>query len=841
MIRAVIHERALQSPASPAILAPGRATLSYGELEDAIHGLQAKFSALGLEASDRVALVCSNGPAMAISFLAIADYASCAPLNPAYRGNEFEFYLSDLEPRAIVLEAGLDSAIREVARARGIPVFELTPDLQLHGAASEVPRIPRDANEVALLLHTSGTTSRPKLIQLTRGNLLASAKNIARSLELTPEDRCLNVMPLFHVHGLVGALLSSIVSGGSVICSPGFVAPKFFAWVAEFRPTWYTAVPTIHQSVVARAVGIEGHSFRFIRSCSAALAPSLMQEMETIFRVPVVEAYGMTEAAHQMASNPLPPRRRKPGSVGVAAGPEISIIEGEVAVRGPNVYTDGWFRTGDQGYLDEEGYLFLTGRSKEIINRGGEKIAPREIDEVLLQHPAVAQAVAFAVPHQSLGEAVAAAVVWRHGLNVTESALREFAAERLADFKVPEKLVFLEEIPKGPTGKIQRIGLAEKLGIGEIPVARSAQANFVAPRTNVEKKIALLVAAALGVQRVGLHDNFFDLGGDSLLLTALLAKIRESTGVDVALIRFLQDPTVHGVCERLQQAAESQALGIVVRAGALPALFCIPGSHGNLVGFFRLAQHLGTEQPVTAFQLPKVQSGGAGYTVEGLAARYVSELLALQPEGPYYLAGACTGGMVAYEMAHQLWSQGKTVGLLALMDCYYQAADGVGEKIGYRVGLLRKRFNYHRRRLSEAGVSGSAAYLRPRLLAFAHGLRERAEELAYGGVLRMGLPLATGGLDPRLAIRRAAAAYEPPDWPGPLELFCVEEPRVDAYDYPQMGWEGKAQGGARVHQLPGSHMAMLSEPCVVILANQLRDCMAGLAGCGEAEPFAGAG
>ena len=306
-----------------------------------------------------------------------------------------------------------------------------------------------------------------------------SARNIAQSLELTASDRCLNVMPLFHVHGLVGALLSSISSGASVVCCPGFVAPKFFEWVDEFRPTWYTAVPTIHQSVVARASKPQSHSFRFIRSCSSALAPSLMEEMESAFGVPVIEAYGMTEAAHQMASNPLPPGKRKPGSVGIAAGPEIAIMDGEVAVRGPNIHTDGWFRTGDQGYLDEEGYLFLTGRTKEIINRGGEKIAPREIDEVLLLHPSVAQAIAFAVPDPSLGEVVAAAVVLRSGSIVTDRELREFAAQHLADFKVPAKILFVDEIPKGPTGKIQRIGLAAKLGITEIRETRAARANFV--------------------------------------------------------------------------------------------------------------------------------------------------------------------------------------------------------------------------------------------------------------------------------------------------------------------------------------------------------------------------
>ena len=834
MIRQIVQTQALQRPDAPAILAPGRAPLSYSGLDATLNQLTAALQARGLMPGDRLALVYSNGPEMAVAFLAIAGYAACAPLNPDYRASEFDFYLSDLRPRAVVVEAGLDSAIREAARSLGIPVLELTRDLELSGPpVSEHQAVPTDA---ALLLHTSGTTSRPKLIQLTRANLSASAHNIARSLQLTAADRCLNVMPLFHVHGLMGALLSSLASGASVVCCPGFVAPKFFEWVDEFRPSWYTAVPTIHQSVVARAGETPKHSFRFIRSCSSALAPSLMEEMESVFSVPVIEAYGMTEAAHQMASNPLPPAKRKPGSVGVAAGPEISIIDGEVAVRGPNIFTDGWFRTGDQGHLDDEGYLFLTGRSKEIINRGGEKISPREIDEVLLQHPSVAQAIAFAVPHAALGEAVAAAVVLRPGLNTTERSLREFAARHFADFKVPEKILFLDEIPKGPTGKIQRIGLAAKLGISEIPEFRAARVPFLEPRTKTEIEIAAIFAATLGVERVGLRDNFFDLGGDSLLATAALARIRETTGAELPLIAFLENPTVSGICDRLERTSESNHLHLIIRSGESPALFCIPGSHGNLVGFFRLAQHLGEHQPVTAFRLPKVTADRVSYSIEELAARYVDEMLALQPEGPYHLAGACTGGLAAYEMAAQLRAKNKTVGVLALMDCYHHGSRGAREKFSYRTALLAKRASYHRDRLRECGVAGAAAYLRPRVAAFGAGVRERAEEWTYDGFLRMKLPLPPRLFDPRLAIRRAAAEYDPPDWPGRLDLFCVEEPRAEAYDYPEMGWQGKAHGGIRMHQLPGSHQAMLSDPCVQVLANQLRDCLAAPTGCGE--PFA---
>ena len=870
MIRPLIVDRARLQADSPAILAPGREALTYRGLDTLVARIGGRLASSGVTPSDRIALVCSNGPEAATAFLGITAFAACAPLNPGYRASEFEFYLSDLRPRAVVLESGLDSAVREVANAAGIPVWDLAPQagsaagvFELAGSAGAAegsPAVPAPG-DIALLLHTSGTTSRPKLVPLTQANLCASARHIAVSLELTVADRSLNVMPLFHVHGLVAAILATLASGGSVVCCPGFVAPKFFDWVEEFRPSWYTAVPAMHQAVLARAQlqreAAARHRFRFIRSCSSALAPSLAEEMEAIFQVPVIEAYGMTEAAHQMASNPLPPGNRKKGSVGLAAGPEFAIVDdagrllprgasGEVAIRGPNVtsgylenpdanarsFTAGWFRTGDQGHLDADGYLFLTGRLKEIINRGGEKIAPREIDEVLLGHPAVSQAVAFAAPHRVLGETVAAAVVVRPEHVVAERELREFAASRLANFKVPEKILIVDEIPKGPTGKVQRIGLAEKLGIGENRPRSPGKPDPIAPATRAEKQMAALFAETLGIQRAGVHDNFFELGGDSLLAAMLLSGIREAIGRNVPVLEFLEDPTVAGVCrvlERPASAALPDELRLVIRPGNLrPALFCVPGSYGNVMGFFRLAQYLGSEQPLTAFRLPALDSSRDGYSIERLAVRYLAELLEVQPEGPYFLAGACTGGFVAYEMAQQLVARGRTVGLLALMDCYNHAWAGRlgrAEKLAYRAGLLKKRLHYHRRNLWDAGWSGAAGYLGPRWSAFRETTRERLEEWAHSVALRAGLAPPAFLRNPRLAIRHAAAGYAPADYAGRLELFCVDEPRVDAFDYPDMGWQGKAGNGIGMHRISGSHLTMFSEPHVRAIASELLACL----------------
>ncbi|HCP00363.1 MAG TPA: AMP-dependent synthetase, partial [Rhodospirillaceae bacterium] len=351
-----------------------------------------------------------------------------------------------------------------------------------------------EENDIALVLHTSGTTSRPKIVPLSHANICASAKHISATLALTPADRCVNIMPLFHIHGLIAAVLSSLATGGSVYCAPGFDALRVFRWFEDAEPSWYTAVPTMHQTIVARAARnadiVAALDLRFIRSSSSSLPPQVMAAVEETFGCPVIESYGMTEAAHQMASNPLPPAARKPGSVGIAAGPEIAIMDddnniltagetGEIVIRGPNVtvgyesndkanaeaFSDGWFRTGDQGQFDEEGYLSLTGRLKEIINRGGEKISPREVDEILLDHPDIDQAVTFAYPHDKLGEEVGVAIVLTEGAEANEVSVRNFAAEHLADFKVPRKVIFLEEIPKGATGKLQRIGLHEKLGM----------------------------------------------------------------------------------------------------------------------------------------------------------------------------------------------------------------------------------------------------------------------------------------------------------------------------------------------------------------------------------------
>jgi acyl-CoA synthetase (AMP-forming)/AMP-acid ligase II/acyl carrier protein len=559
-------------PHAPAVVFSGGPPLTYGRLHQQVQTIGTRLRGAGIRGDDRVAVVLQNGPGMATAFLGVAAAAACAPLNPAYTASEFDFYLADLDARAVVVPSGRESPVREVAQKRGVAVLEYSdrnePDGWVFGLdgpieASQALCEAADPQAVALVLHTSGTTSRPKMIRLSHENICASAASIRSTLQLGESDRCLNVMPLFHIHGLIGALLASLAGGGSVVCTTGFSPMLFFGWLEEFSPTWYTAVPTMHQEVLARAAAnretIARCRLRFIRSSSAALSPDVMSGIERAFGVPVIEAFGMTEASHQIASNPLPPARRKPGSVGLPAGCEVAILDeherslpggesGEIAIRGasvtrirpvagdetPGPADAGWFRTGDVGYVDEDGYLFISGRIKEMINRGGEKIAPSEVDHVLQGHPSVGQAVTCAVPDARLGEDVVAVVVLRPGSALTERELREFASTRLVAFKVPRRVMFVEQIPKGPTGKIQRIGLAKKLGIESLAFAQpGGLAPFEAPRTGTQSIIARAWSEVLAIDRVGLHDNFFELGGDSLMAVEVIARVKARLGVTI--------------------------------------------------------------------------------------------------------------------------------------------------------------------------------------------------------------------------------------------------------------------------------------------------------------------
>ena len=476
-----------------AVMAGGGLAVTYEQLRRQVNALANRLSELGIHRGDRVAIALPNGIEMLVSFLAASLAGTAAPLNPAYKLEEFRFYLGDTSARALIVPA---NGAHEARAAAGEQTLIIGADLDADGQvrfqaagsgdSCETLTYP-SPDDIALVLHTSGTTSRPKRVPLSHANVIASAKTVAKTYELTSDDVSLCVMPLFHVHGLVASALATLATGGTIVFAPRFNPLSFWSTVGTHRASWYSAVPTIHQLLLSRAkerarpAGAE--HLRFIRSCSAALSPQSMAEMENKFGAPVLEAYGMTEAAHQMASNPLPPSMRLPGSVGRETGVKIAVLDekgellpaetrGEVAIKGPNVFrgyegnpeanaesfTNGWFRTGDEGYLNSEGYLTLVGRIKELINRGGEKIAPREIDETLATHPAVAEAVCCGITDRFYGEEVAAAVVLRS--STTEAELMNHCKSLLADFKCPKVIYIVTAIPRTATGKVQRRNVA---------------------------------------------------------------------------------------------------------------------------------------------------------------------------------------------------------------------------------------------------------------------------------------------------------------------------------------------------------------------------------------------
>ena len=581
-IQSLLREIASTRPDTVALTGLEGEPSTYADLLSQVENTATWLSSSSISHGDKVVTVVPDSPEMAALFLGVSSVAACAPLNPRYRTTDFERYLPDLNPKLVIVDSATESPIRDMARSTGIPVVELRRGSETAAgrfnlgepfqSVSRSKIAYSTSDDVALVLHTSGTTSRPKMVPLTQANLCTSALNIAQSLELTAADRCLNIMPLFHVHGLIGAVLSSLAVGASVVCTPGFRATEFFDWLDQFEPTWYTGVPTMHQAILSRVSEnrerIERARLRMIRSCSSALSPQTLAELEQTFGVPAIEAYGMTEASHQMASSPLPPGKRKPGSVGMPTGIDLAILDetgkvlaaeevGEIGIRGPNVtkgyennpeanqnsFVNGWFRTGDQGRLDVDGYLWITGRVKELIVRGGEKIAPREIDELLLTHPAVAQALAFAIPDQALGEEVGAAVVLKPGVSVSEMQLCEYMAERIVDFKVPRRIVFLESLPLGPTGKPQRIGLASKLGIDSTKPKEMKQGSL-APRNETERRVADIWREVLRRPTLGVLDNFFDLGGDSILAVQLTNRLAREFEVKISVPRLIQLATV---------------------------------------------------------------------------------------------------------------------------------------------------------------------------------------------------------------------------------------------------------------------------------------------------------
>ena len=578
-----------RTPDALAILAPGRSPLTYRGLTQRIDNAIDALAAAGVGRGDRVALAVPNGPEMAVALIAVMGCAECAPLSPLLDEAAYLVALRTLHVDVIVVPEGGDTPVVRAAQALTLPVirlavlphepagsFCLIASLSRPRAVVAVPEL----GDVALVLQTSGTTAQPKVVPITHGNLAAGALARARHVRHTSVDRCLCVAPLYSGMAIRRCLVPVLVSGGSVVCAPGYDANLFFAWLDEFEPTFYMAVPAFHRAVLdeyERRGGTPPPTLRFIGSESATLPVDMERRLEGTFGVPVVQGYGLTETG-LIAQTPLPPRHRRAGSVGIAVDGEIAVLDGncwripsdqpgEIVVRGAAVFGgyeddleanreafhDGWFRTGDLGYVDRDGYLFIVGRAKELINRGGTKVSPTAVDAVFLGHPAVRDVGTFPVPHPTLGQDVVTAVVLHECAQLTPQELRDFAFAHLPVFAVPSRVVLVANLPRTPRGKLKRDELSEVFS-PQLHVA------FTLPRDGNEERVARYFAEVLGRDNVGAFDHFFQLGGDSLHGARLVTRVNSDLGTDIGVACLFRRPTVAEFAAELASAINAQPM-----------------------------------------------------------------------------------------------------------------------------------------------------------------------------------------------------------------------------------------------------------------------------------------
>jgi acyl-CoA synthetase (AMP-forming)/AMP-acid ligase II/thioesterase domain-containing protein/acyl carrier protein len=821
--------------------------LDYARLLAKIQQMGHDLRRQGIERSDRVALVLPNGADLAVSFLGVATWSVAAPLNPSLSSYEFESYFEILRIKALAVPQGHSPEARQAAAKLGIPVIEIALTLGSEAGCrpgsnrnGSIPMsLDRPASEdTALVLCTSGTTSKPKCVPFTHGNIAAITSNICRAHSISDADRSLNVLPLFHLHGLLGGMLAPLWVGGTVVCTPGIDVSLFFDWLRRYAPTYVTAVPAMYQAIL-KYIELEpsaaaGRGLRFLRSASSPLPPTVMEHLEKAFGVPVIEIYGLTETG-PLTSNRLPPGQRKLGSAGVPAGPELAIVDheghrlppggvGEVVVRGPNVmrgydqdeaanksaFRDGWFCTGDQGYLDEDGYLFLTGRLKEMINRAGEKVAPREVEDVLLTHPAVGQAAVFGVPHEILGEMVGAVVVLHHGQAASEQDLRKFVAKRLVEYKVPARILTVAQLPLSATGKVQRTNLARQLGLEALAAGPfGPEANGTAPTT--EGRLAKIWMKLFGVQRVTPQDNFFALGGDSLSAAALLLDIERSFGTRLLAETLYYCQTIADLARQIDmQLATSKtrhATLVPVNAGqGGPALFFIPPP-GHPFSFRDLSRYLDSWLPTFVFETPPGTLFTAGQEeLQQEAARYVEAMVATQPEGPYCLAGYSKSAVLVFEMAQQLYKLGKQVAFLGLLDARCP---------GYSKGPARHQ--RVRRVIERLGQ----VFLPPQFLTAAsqaaptklrYTFRDLVKAVRNNAASMVQESLDSLGNGSRPAIYRATG------YPGTITVYRAQIQHFVHYAQRTLGWDAVCKEGVQVHDIPGHHDSICLLPNVRILA-----------------------
>ena len=848
----VIRFWAARTPDAPALLYESGAALSYNALVAAIDGVGAALNECGFGRGDRIAVIHPGGADLATAILGIWSYATAVPLSSQLKLGELAVYLRDLRIDAVAIADGMDTPARAAAARLGLPVLGLT---QAPGAEAEPLRLtgPRtqrpmtrglaEGDDIALVLMTSGTTSESKIVPVSQTLVVVRAEDGARLLAHARADRGASMMQQHHMGG-VGANTYAMYAGGSVAHFPGQDLRHIFQCLETLAPTYISGPYTVFHAMLTQQERLGDTirrirpRLRMLRTGAGHLDASVAKRLETLFEVPVIQGYGSSETAF-MACDPFPPKPRKAGSVGLLGSSRLAIVDdqgrplpagsaGEVLVSGPKVFAgyennaaanaaafkDGWFRVGDLGYFDEDGYLFLTGRIKEIINRGGDKVTPGEVDAAIQEHPAVATAVTFPVPHPTLGDDIAAAVVLKPGATLDAKALADFLRARLGDAKIPRQILFVDAIPKGNTGKIQRYKLATALGLdGAAPLSNAGDR----PATPLEATLARIWAETLQLPEAPLNEDFFALGGDSLQAVELFLRIEEELGRTLPRSVLFEANTVAEMAKRIASSARTGCLVPIQPAGARPPLFCIHDVNGQVLNFRALARHLGPDQPFYGIQSAGLDDSEAPLArIEDMAARYIAEIRGVLPAGPYHLGGYSMGGLIAYEMARQLRAAGDAVGLLALFDTY--------------PNLGRRRFDATGRLAADgmepAGLDlpGAVQDLALRSRAVALNARTDLSRRLFGAFWRV---CETFGATVPESLRRPIAAnylairsYRLRPYGGDAVLFAASRYDGDHRDA-LGGWRKLIAGDLAVEPIPGLHHEILEDPHVGVLAQKL--------------------
>lgn len=697
-IASAIAGWAARDGAAPALVSAD-ARHTFSGLAALVDRFAAQLAAAGIGPEHRVGLLVPPGIAGGQLAVALASSTTLVPINPALKPEEVIDLAVVTGLHAIVIPRWLKTEARSAMLQRRMTVFDAVraPDgtlgleLLTAPAGSPAPLRPAVEADVAVLLWSSGTTGTPKLIPVTHGNLSAMAETLGSGLwfRLTAVDRAACTAPLYYAAGLKTSLFVPLLLGATVVFPPPEQVFELAEWIDELAPTYLACVaPAALQRMIERMMAsprrVHVSSLRFVMCAASYLPDQTRATAEALLHVPVLEFYGLSESGH-MASNPAPPGKAKPGTVGLPVPGELLVVDGdrqpvaagtvgEIIIRGPTVMPgyvtsddsvgaglqDGWLLTGDLGRLDEDGYLSIVGRDKEVINRGGEKVFPYEIEKVMLQHPAVLEAAAFGVPHPRLGESVAAAVVLKPGNTASERELKEFLAARLAAFKLPRRIGFLPALPRGGSGKVLRSSLSQAYP--------SWPREVMAPERHYLLHLELrdLWQRLLGTQEIGLDDDFFDIGGDSLLATDMLVEVEALVGKPYPQSE-LSTLTIRRMAEVFvsDMPAEPQVMTQVKEGTGIPLFFC----HGDFVerGLYaqKLAAMIPGDHPIFLLHCYPEPFGSS---VDEIARVYMQHILRAAPRSPVLIAGYCNSGMVAWQLAYMLRCAGVEVLELLLIE-----------------------------------------------------------------------------------------------------------------------------------------------------------------------------